>query len=314
MDTTGLLLVVLVTGAGVQDRHGARLLLWTLACCFARISMVWVDGGYSGGPVDYGAALGQVVQVVAKLAGQIGFTVLPRRWVVERTFAWINRCRRTTRDYERLPEHHAAMVQWSMVIIMTRTPRPAPHQPTPIDQTPEVTLFLPGSDVHVKRLEDGAHLLLGCPVTAVWRWSTPRHVCPVDLDQFHMPVRTSNGVDRTDPLLGDHLKNGLLHGPKPVPCTRRYRHHLTRATLPTTVPSPDQQSTADDVKHFFAVVQMDRPHIRRRQPPHRQQQPRQSISPTGHHPEPDNTPVRRTIPSEKAHHTVLPRPATARVP
>ena len=120
VDTTGLLLVVLVTGAGMQDRHGARLLLWALAGCFARISMVWVDGGYSGAPVDYGTTLGLVVEVVAKLAGQIGFTVLPRRWVVERTLAWINRCRRTTRDYERLPEHHAAMVQWSMVIVMTR--------------------------------------------------------------------------------------------------------------------------------------------------------------------------------------------------
>jgi len=120
VDTTGLLLVVLVTGAGVQDRHAARLLLWALAGCFTRISMVWVDGGYSGTPIDYGLTLGLLVQVVAKLAGQTGFTVLPRRWVVERTLAWINRCRRTTRDYERLPEHHAAMVQWSMVIIMTR--------------------------------------------------------------------------------------------------------------------------------------------------------------------------------------------------
>jgi transposase len=120
VDTTGLLLIVLVTSAGIQDRHGARLLLWALAGCFTRIDMVWVDGGYSGAPVDYGTALGLVVEVVAKLAGQIGFTVLPRRWVVERTFAWINRCRRTVRDYERLPDHHAAMVQWSMVIVMTR--------------------------------------------------------------------------------------------------------------------------------------------------------------------------------------------------
>jgi transposase len=120
VDTCGLLLVVLVTGAGVQDRHGARLLLWSLAACFRRISMVWVDGGYCGGPVSIGAALGLTVQVVSKLAGQIGFKVLPRRWVVERTFSWISRCRRTVRDYERLPEHHAAMVQWAMVIIMTR--------------------------------------------------------------------------------------------------------------------------------------------------------------------------------------------------
>jgi transposase len=86
VDTCGLLLVVLVTGAGVQDRDGARLLLLALACCFRRISMVWVDGGYSGGPVTLGAVLGLTVQVVAKLAGQVGFQVLPRRWVVERTF------------------------------------------------------------------------------------------------------------------------------------------------------------------------------------------------------------------------------------
>jgi putative transposase len=48
------------------------------------------------------------------------FVVLHRRWAVERTFSWINRYRRTVRDYERLPEHHAAMVQWAMIIIMTR--------------------------------------------------------------------------------------------------------------------------------------------------------------------------------------------------
>jgi putative transposase len=60
------------------------------------------------------------VQIVAKLAGQIGFRVLPRRWVVERTLSWISRCRRTVRDYERLSQHHAAIVQWLMIIIMTR--------------------------------------------------------------------------------------------------------------------------------------------------------------------------------------------------
>ncbi|PZG02770.1 transposase [Micromonospora deserti] len=51
-----------------------------------------------------------------------------RRWCVERTFSWINRCRRTVRDYERRPEHHAAMVQWAMIIVMTR--RLARHQHT----------------------------------------------------------------------------------------------------------------------------------------------------------------------------------------
>ncbi|MFC0530420.1 transposase [Phytohabitans kaempferiae] len=64
--------------------------------------------------------LGLTIDIVRKLAGQVGFQVLPRRWVAERTFAWINRCRRTVRDYEKLPAHHAAMVQWAMVIVMTK--------------------------------------------------------------------------------------------------------------------------------------------------------------------------------------------------
>ena len=120
VDTCGLLLVVLVTGAAVQDRDGGRLLLWAVATCFRRVRMVWVDSAYRGGLLTYGAGLGLVVEVVAKLAGQVGFKILPRRWVVERTFSWINHCRRTVRDYERRPEHHAAMVQWAMVIVMTR--------------------------------------------------------------------------------------------------------------------------------------------------------------------------------------------------
>ena len=120
-DTCGWLLVVLVTAASVQDRDAARWLLWALRACFPTISLVWADGGYAGGLVAWAkTSLNLAVQIVRKLAGQVGFQVLPRRWVVERTFSWINRCRRTVRDYERLPAHHAAWVQWSMVIIMTR--------------------------------------------------------------------------------------------------------------------------------------------------------------------------------------------------
>jgi transposase len=120
-DTTGLLLVVLVTAASVQDRDAGRLLLWALHTCFRAVRHIWADGGYAGHLVDRVApALGLSVEIVRKLAGQVGFQVLPRRWVVERTLAWISRCRRTVRDYERLPTHHAAFVQWSMIIIMTR--------------------------------------------------------------------------------------------------------------------------------------------------------------------------------------------------
>ncbi|MDI1463378.1 IS5 family transposase [Catellatospora sp. KI3] len=121
VDTTGLLLVVLVTAAGVQDRDGGRVLLWALRTCFQRVTMIWADAGYQGHLVDWAAkCLGITVAIVRKLAGQVGFQVLHRRWVVERTLSWITRCRCTVRDYERQPEHHAAMVQWAMVIIMTR--------------------------------------------------------------------------------------------------------------------------------------------------------------------------------------------------
>jgi putative transposase len=120
-DTCGLLLAVLVTGAHVQDRDAGHLLAWAMRTVFPTIRLIWADSGYAGKLVDYAATyLGITVQIVAKLAGQTTFVVLPRRWCVERTFSWINRCRRTVRDYERLPAHHAAMVQWAMVIVMTR--------------------------------------------------------------------------------------------------------------------------------------------------------------------------------------------------
>jgi transposase len=120
-DTCGWLLAVLVTGAGVQDRDAGHLLMWILRTVFPTVRLVWADAGYAGKLVDYAATmLGLTVQIVTKLAGQVGFVVLHRRWCVERTFSWINRCRRTVRDYERLPAHHAAMVYWAMIIIMGR--------------------------------------------------------------------------------------------------------------------------------------------------------------------------------------------------
>ena len=123
-----MLLVVAVSAASVQDRHAGRSLIWAVRACCRRVSVIWADSGYSGTLVDVAATLGVTVMIVAKLAGQIGFQVLPRRWVVERTLSWISRCRRTVRDYERLPEHHAAIVQWSMITIMTR--RMARHHRT----------------------------------------------------------------------------------------------------------------------------------------------------------------------------------------
>ncbi len=121
VDTLGLLLVVLVTAACVQDRDAARPLLWRLRAGYRGIRRVWADGGYAGKLVAWAAGVRHlVIDVVRKHPGQSTFEVLPRRWVVERTFAWIAKHRRTVRDYERLPAHHEAMVKWAMIAVMTR--------------------------------------------------------------------------------------------------------------------------------------------------------------------------------------------------
>jgi transposase len=120
VDTLGLLLVVLVTAASVQDRDGARPLLWRLRVAQHRIQLVWADAAYAGRLVAWAAgALRLRVEIVRRRLAH-AFQVLPRRWLVERTFAWISRHRRTVRDYERLPDHHQAMVTWAMITVMTR--------------------------------------------------------------------------------------------------------------------------------------------------------------------------------------------------
>jgi transposase len=120
VDTGGLLLAVVVTAASVQDRDGARPLLWRLRVAQRRIRLIWADAAYAGKLVAWAVAtLGLRVEVVRRRLAH-AFQVLPRRWVVERTFAWISRHRRTVRDYERLPDHHRAMVMWAMVTVMTR--------------------------------------------------------------------------------------------------------------------------------------------------------------------------------------------------
>lgn len=121
VDSLGLLLCVVVTAASVQDRDGARPLLEQLARSFRRVRLVWADGGYAGKLLSWAAEhLRLTVQIVKRCDTATGFIVLPRRWVVERTLAWITRHRRCARDYERLPAHHEAMVRWSMIRLTSR--------------------------------------------------------------------------------------------------------------------------------------------------------------------------------------------------
>ena len=121
VDAVGLLLTVLVTAAGLQDRDAAKPLLWNLNKEFPKIRLAWADGGYAGKLVAWAKrALGLTLEIVRRPDDLHTFQVLPRRWVVERTLAWITRCRRTVRDYERLAGHHETIVYWAMIITMSR--------------------------------------------------------------------------------------------------------------------------------------------------------------------------------------------------
>jgi transposase len=121
VDALGLLLGVVVTAASTQDRDGACPLLAVLRERFSTLTLVWADGGYAGRLVSWAAGVLRLAVTVVKRSGDTrGFVVMPRRWVVERTFGWLMRHRRLVRDYERLPEHHEAMVLWATVTIMTR--------------------------------------------------------------------------------------------------------------------------------------------------------------------------------------------------
>ena len=113
VDSNGWLLAVLVTAASVQDRDGGHRLVALLRERFSTITLVWADGGYAGRLVAWAAAvLALTVTVVKRSDNLSGFVVLPRRWVVERSFGWLNRHRRLVRDYERRPRAsrgHAAV-------------------------------------------------------------------------------------------------------------------------------------------------------------------------------------------------------------
>ncbi len=112
MDVTGLVLAVVITAASVQDRDGARPLLWNLHRACRRIRLIWADAVCTGELSAWAASLKMTIRIVARRNPR-AFGVLPSRWVVERTFAWISKHRRTIRDYERLPASHEAMILWA---------------------------------------------------------------------------------------------------------------------------------------------------------------------------------------------------------
>jgi putative transposase len=121
VDTLGLLLAVVVHAANVQDRDGAKLVLAKLAGRFPRLGLLWADGGYAGTLLVWALAVGGwVIELVKKPAGATTFAVLPKRWIVERTFAWLGRCRRLSKDYEALPATSEAWIHVAMIALMLK--------------------------------------------------------------------------------------------------------------------------------------------------------------------------------------------------
>ena len=120
VDTLGLMLLVLVLPANIQDRDAARHLLETFFGQKPRrgLKHIWADGGYAGALVAWALKLWRCTVEIVKRTDAHTFRVLPRRWVVERTFGWLGRYRRLTRDYERQAQTGETMIYLAMIRLM----------------------------------------------------------------------------------------------------------------------------------------------------------------------------------------------------
>lgn len=124
VDSLGLLLLVIVTTADVQDRPGGKQLLLSLKerLELPRLKLIWADGGYGGNPFRLWVkeTFNWIWEVVKRSDDVKGFKVLPRRWVVERTFGWLNNYRRLSKDYEELTETSESFIYLAMCHILVR--------------------------------------------------------------------------------------------------------------------------------------------------------------------------------------------------
>jgi putative transposase len=121
VDTIGMVLMVVVHAANIQDRDGARIVLEKVKGRFSRLKLIWADGWYAGQLIEWvKTACNWVLEIVKRPEGTKGFLVLPRRWVVERTFSWLGHCRRLSKDYEHLTAHSESMIYLAMIRIMVR--------------------------------------------------------------------------------------------------------------------------------------------------------------------------------------------------
>ncbi|WP_329125119.1 IS5 family transposase [Streptomyces sp. NBC_01353] len=120
IDTVGLLLAVVVTAASVQDSIAGQILIERVAAEHPTVRKTLVDGGYRQHLVEHAATLGIDIHIIRRGPTTRGFTVLPRRWTVERAPGWLMNHRRLARDYEAHPHRSEAMIHLAMINLMTR--------------------------------------------------------------------------------------------------------------------------------------------------------------------------------------------------
>lgn len=119
VDTIGLIIGVIVHAANIQDRDGAKLLLSKVKDTLPLLQLIWADAAYSGKLINWvQTKCNLILKIVKRPPEQKGFEVLPRRWVVERTFGWLGRNRRMSKDYERLTDTSEIIIYISMMALM----------------------------------------------------------------------------------------------------------------------------------------------------------------------------------------------------
>ena len=124
VDCLGLILAIMITPASVQDRDAAKSLIELLVTMYGRLQILWADGGYLGTLVQWVKQLrpfGKLrLEIVRRSDHAKGFQVLPKRWLVERTFGWLFKSRRLCRDYEVRLDHSEAMIRLCMIRLMLK--------------------------------------------------------------------------------------------------------------------------------------------------------------------------------------------------
>lgn len=114
----------MVHAASIQDRDGGDEVLAAMVGRFSRLKLIWADGGYAGQFVSEAKSIFRRVIQIVKRPELSKFVVLPKRWIVERTFAWFGKYRRLSKDYETLPTSSESMIRIAMINLMLHRLKP----------------------------------------------------------------------------------------------------------------------------------------------------------------------------------------------